>query len=163
MSAVIHPQTESEVAGILQLGIMTEADLTEVVAIENQIYPNPWTRGNFLDSLHSGYQCRVLRDAKGTLTGYFLMMFLVDEAHLLNISIRADAHGKGLGRHLLNQVVALATTQMMTSILLEVRPSNPRALSVYERYGFVRIGLRKNYYPAAAGQREDAIVMRLVL
>jgi ribosomal-protein-alanine N-acetyltransferase len=46
------------------------------------------------------------------------------------------------------------------SVLLEVRPSNARALAVYERYGFARIGLRKNYYPAGIGGREDAIVMR---
>jgi ribosomal-protein-alanine N-acetyltransferase len=49
----------------------------------------------------------------------------------------------------------------MTSILLEVRPSNKRALEVYQRYGFARIGLRKGYYPAANNTREDAIVMRL--
>jgi ribosomal-protein-alanine N-acetyltransferase len=48
----------------------------------------------------------------------------------------------------------------MESVLLEVRPSNTRALEIYERYGFKQIGRRKGYYPAADGQREDAIVMR---
>jgi ribosomal-protein-alanine N-acetyltransferase len=163
MSTVIRPQTAADVGDSLQLNIMTDMDLMEVVSIENTIYPTPWTHGNFLDSLRSGYPCRVLRDAYGNLIGYFLMMLLVDEAHLLNISIRADLHGTGLGRYLLDQVAQLANNELMSSILLEVRPSNPRALAVYERYGFVRIGLRKNYYPAVAGQREDAIVMRLVL
>lgn len=142
---------------------MAPADLLEVTSIEDNVYPHPWTHGNFVDSLNGGYQCRVLRGTDGTLLGYFLVMFLIDEAHLLNLSVHLDSHGKGLGRYLLGQIVKLAVDAQMTSILLEVRPSNQRALTVYERYGFVRIGLRRHYYPAAAGQREDAIVMRLVL
>jgi ribosomal-protein-alanine N-acetyltransferase len=51
----------------------------------------------------------------------------------------------------------------MESILLEVRPSNERALQVYARYGYAEIGRRKGYYPAHEGKREDAIVMRYVL
>lgn len=163
MNAATQRQLASPIGGILQLQAMDEADLTDVVAIENTIYPSPWTRGNFHDSLRSGYQCRVLRDGDSALLGYFLMMLLVDEVHLLNISIRADVHGRGLGQYLLGQVAQIARANKMGSILLEVRPSNQRALAVYERYGFMRIGLRKNYYPAEAGQREDAIVMRLVL
>ena len=47
-------------------------------------------------------------------------------------------------------------------MLLEVRPSNPAAIRLYDRYGFQRIGVRRGYYPAAEG-REDAIVMRVTL
>lgn len=145
-----------------QLVRMTEQDLVEVIMIENQVYPHPWSPGNFEDSIRSDYQAWVLRDAQAGLLGYFLLMLAVDEAHLLNISVRGDLHGRGIGRYLLDEVMQLAQRHLMTSVLLEVRPSNLRALAVYERYGFVRIGLRKKYYPAADGQREDAIVMRLV-
>ncbi len=131
--------------------------------IENSVYPHPWTRGNFLDSLSSGYEAWVAREQDFRLAGYFLAMPVVDEMHLLNISVRADLQGQGLGRMLLDRVAGLAREQGMSSILLEVRPSNQRALSVYERYGFVRIGLRRAYYPAANNAREDAIVMRLSL
>ena len=146
----------------LQFQRMTEQDLDDIVAIEQRIYPHPWSRGNFIDSIRSGYQAWVLRDARAALLGYFLLMLSVDEAHLLNISVRGDLHGRGLGRLQLDRIVALAQQAGMLSVLLEVRPSNPRALAVYERYGFVRIGLRKNYYPADTGGREDAIVMRFV-
>lgn len=142
---------------------MRADDLFEVQAIENDVYPYPWTRGNFLDSLYSGYECWTLRQASGMLVGYFLMMLAVDEAHLLNISVRRDRHGRGIGKTLLDQIVALARSRGMTSILLEVRPSNARALAVYQRYGFAVIGLRNGYYPAARGVREDAIVMKLAL
>ena len=64
---------------------------------------------------------------------------------------------------LVNQAVALSRGLGMESILLEVRPSNARALEIYERYGFTEIGRRKGYYPAADSTREDAIVMRFGL
>ena len=97
------------------------------------------------------------------LIGYFLLMSAPDEAHLLNITVHGGLHGQGIGRGLLDKVVQLSRAKDMRSILLEVRPSNARALAVYLRYGFKQIGLRKAYYPARGGKREDAIVMRLSL
>jgi len=142
---------------------MAPADLEEVVAIEQGVYPHPWTRTNFSDSLKSGYQAWVLRNQGGELMGYFLVMAVVDEAHLLNVAVAAAWQGQGLGRFLLNQSVACARGLGMESMLLEVRPSNERALRIYRRYGFSEIGRRKGYYPAADGAREDAIVMRIAL
>jgi ribosomal-protein-alanine N-acetyltransferase len=145
----------------LRFARMQVADLPDVSAIENAVYPFPWTHGNFLDSLNSGYDTWVVRDAAQNLAGYFLMMPAVDEAHLLNITVHADLHGQGIGRAMLDQVVKLSREKGLVSVLLEVRPSNQRALAIYTRYGFQRIGLRKNYYPAEQNSREDAIVMRL--
>ncbi len=142
---------------------MQDSDLEEVCALELAVYPHPWTRGNFADSLSSGYDAWVLRDEGGTLAGYFLVMGAVDEAHLLNVAVAPDRQGRGLGRYLLDKVAAVARGLSMTSILLEVRPSNTRALKVYEEYGFRMIGRRKGYYPAHEGRREDAIVMRYTL
>ena len=92
------------------------------------------------------------------LAGYIVMMPIVDEYHLLNISIRADLQGTGLGKHLLQWGIGHAITKGMTGMLLEVRPSNEVAKTLYEREGFKLIGLRKNYYPAKKG-REDAMVL----
>ncbi|GGC25050.1 ribosomal protein S18-alanine N-acetyltransferase [Pseudoduganella buxea] len=142
---------------------MTPADLAEVVALEQSVYPHPWSRANFADSLKNGYQAWVLRDQARQLLGYFLVLAVVDEAHLLNVAVAAPWQGKGLGRFLLNQSVACARGLGMESMLLEVRPSNERALAIYRRYGFTEIGRRKGYYPAANGTREDAIVMRIAL
>lgn len=147
----------------MQFERMQSADLPEVLAIEYAVYPFPWTNGNFLDSLNSGYETWVLRDASRNLLGYFLMMPVVDEAHLLNITVHADLHGQGIGRTMLDNVVELARRNGLASVLLEVRPTNQRALAIYSQYGFRRIGIRKNYYPAPNNTREDAIVMRLPL
>ena len=138
---------------------MTLADLGEVVALEQSVYPHPWTRGNFVDSLDAGYHAWVLRGA-GELAGYFLLMAAVDEAHLLNVSVAAKCQSQGVGHYLLDKVAACARGLGAESVLLEVRPSNLRALHVYQRYGYGDIGRRKAYYPAHNGQREDAIVMR---
>jgi ribosomal-protein-alanine N-acetyltransferase len=142
---------------------MQEADLAEVLELEQTVYPHPWSMANFVDSLASAYQAWVLRDPDGELLGYFLLMAIVDEAHLLNVAVSAERQGQGLGRFLLNQAVACARGLGMETMLLEVRPSNERALEIYRRYGFQTIGRRKGYYPAANQQREDAIVMRFEL
>lgn len=147
----------------LQLAPMTAADVGEVCALETSVFPFPWSRGNFIDSLNSGYDCWTVRDAEGALAGYYLLMYALDEAHLLDVAVAADRQRQGLGRRLLAVLAARARSQGMTSILLEVRPSNERALDVYRRHGYVHIGRRKGYYPAGAAGREDAIVMRLDL
>lgn len=138
-------------------------DLKEILAIEENVYPYPWTRGNFLDSLYSGYQTWTIRDNENFILGYFLLMLAIDDAHLLNITVRRGLQGKGIGRVQLNKVAEITRQNGLMSVLLEVRPSNQRALNIYRRYGFMQIGLRKGYYPAANNQREDAIVMRFSL
>lgn len=159
MSAVPHAMTPQ--LGGLDLMPMRIDDIEQIMVIENSVYPHPWTRGNFLDSLYSRYETAVLRDTTYDVMGYYLVMLAVDEAHLLNITVRRDLHGKGYGRLLLDNMVAMARDKAMSSVLLEVRPSNARALAIYEHYGFSRIGQRKGYYPADGNTREDAIVMRL--
>ncbi len=163
MSAVYRVAAESPPLSSLCFSRMQVDDIEEVVAIENDVYPHPWTRGNFLDSLYSGYETWTLREESGPLAGYFLLMLAVDEAHLLNISVRRSLQGRGVGRMQLDKVAELSKENGMSSVLLEVRPSNERALAVYQRYGFIEIGRRKGYYPAAGNTREDAIVMRFQL
>lgn len=149
--------------GPLDFTPMAANDVDEIARIESDAYPFPWTRGNFLDSLASRYDAWVARLPDGSIAGYFLLMHAVDDAHLLNITVRPDLQGQGLGRRLLDRVCLLAREAGMPAVLLEVRPSNRNALSVYRHVGFAEIGRRKNYYPAAGQAREDAIVMRLML
>jgi ribosomal-protein-alanine N-acetyltransferase len=147
----------------LELRPMVVGDVDEVHALECSVFPHPWSRANFMDSLASGYDAWVLRESAGALAGYFLLMYALDEAHLLDVAVAAPLHGRGVGRYLLDRIAARSRAQRMASIFLEVRPSNTRALDVYQRYGYEAIGRRKGYYPAHEGRREDAIVMRYVL
>ena len=140
---------------------MREDDLAEVVAIESAIYEHPWTRGNFADSLRAGYQCRASR-IDGALVGYFVLMFAVGEAHLLNLSVAAARQRRGHGRALLGEAMRIARELGGRHIFLEVRPSNDGAQRLYLREGFRRVALRRGYYPSRAG-REDAIVLSRAL
>jgi len=160
MSSVLKQEKEWQKRCFSKMNV---TDIEDVIAVEQNAYPFPWTRGNFLDSLESGYEAWVLRDEDGRLLGYFLMMYAIEEVHLLNITVRPDMQGQGLGRRLLDKLMGVARDSGMHAVLLEVRPSNDHALMVYRHLGFAQIGQRKNYYPAAGAKREDAIVMRKML
>jgi [ribosomal protein S18]-alanine N-acetyltransferase len=137
---------------------MTDDRLEEVLAVERSAYAHPWTRGNFADSLRSGYQAQLLC-AGDVLLGYFVAMKGVDEVHLLNITVAPAYQGQGWGRVLLDALALWSRAQGAQWLWLEVRTGNRRAQRVYERYGYRRVGERRNYYPADQGRREDAIVM----
>jgi len=140
---------------------MSSEDVAWIMVHEPALYPYPWSAGNFADSLSAGYLCRILAQGE-TQLGYAVMMLILDEAHLLNISVIHDAQGQGLGRQLLALMCEEARARGAAQCFLEVRPSNTPAVSLYESFGFERIGRRRGYYPAPDG-REDAIVMRVAL
>ena len=141
---------------------LTEARLDEVLVIENASYDHPWTRGNFIDSLRSGYQAQMLI-AGETLLGYFVAMKGVDEVHLLNITVAPAHQRQGWGRVLLDALALWSRSQGAQWLWLEVRASNARAQRIYEEHGYRRVGERRNYYPGRQGRREDAVVMSLKL
>ena len=140
---------------------MNASQLDAVMAIETAAYTFPWSRGNFIDSIAAGYAAQVLVDAQGELLGYFVAMGGVDEMHLLNITVAPAAQGRGHARFMIAALVAQCRAEAARELWLEVRAGNTRARAIYERIGFVDKGLRKGYYPAPFGRREDAIVMSL--
>jgi [ribosomal protein S18]-alanine N-acetyltransferase len=140
---------------------MVAADLDAVMAIESVVYSHPWTRGNFSDSLISGYPCWVLEIA-GAIAGYAVVSIAAGEAHLLNLSVAAAWQRRGYGREMLEFLVKFARDCGAVRMFLEVRPSNAAGLPLYSAAGFVEIGRRRGYYPDG-GRPEDAIVMALDL
>ncbi len=140
---------------------MTASDLDAIMAIERVNFPFPWTEGNFKDSINSGYICLVMEQGKA-LMGYAVLMMVLDEAHLLNISVAQSHQGQGWGRYLLIQMMEIGREKGGLNMFLEVRPSNHSALGLYESMGFNEMGIRPGYYPAHNG-REDAVLMGMVL
>lgn len=141
---------------------LTPTHLDVVLDVEQQAYTHPWSRCNFLDTLSSGYKAQLLM-ADDTLLGYFVAMKGVDEVHLLNITVAPDYQRQGWAHVMLDALTIWAKGQAADWLWLEVRVGNLRAIKVYESQGYRRVGLRKNYYPAAPGQREHAVVMSLRL
>jgi len=140
---------------------MTTRDIDAVMAIEARCYSFPWTRGNFVDSLAVGYGAEVLVDDDAAIVGYWVAMAGAGEMHLLNITVAPEWQGRGLARGMLDVLEQRCRDGALPTLWLEVRSSNQRARSLYLMRGFAEVGLRRAYYPAAAGQREDAVVMRL--
>jgi ribosomal-protein-alanine N-acetyltransferase len=140
---------------------MLDDDLAEVMRIELRAYKHPWTLGIFRDCLRVGYQCLVYENEEEML-GYAVMSHAVGEAHILNICIRPDAQGHGYGSQLMQEVLEAARRVHTDTLLLEVRPSNQAALSLYHKMGFCEVGVRKDYYPATNG-REDALILAINL
>jgi len=159
MSAVLEPLEA-------QFEAMTESWFDAVLQVEQSAYAHPWTRGNFSDSLKAGYQALVLTGGSSPnaeLLGYFVAMKGVDEVHLLNITVAPVHQRQGWARVMLDALALWSRGQGAQWLWLEVRMSNGRARTVYERYGFRHVGTRRQYYPAANAGREDAVVMSMAL
>jgi len=141
--------------------LMLEEDLDKVIAIEESVYPFPWTRGIFFDCLNIGYLCRILeKDQK--IIAYSVMSVAAGEAHLLTIVVPQDEQGKGYGKIMLDEMIQHAVKDNATTMYLEVRASNKTAIQLYHQRGFNELGIRKNYYPDENG-REDALILALDL
>lgn len=140
---------------------MGERDVGAVIQIEGSVYDFPWSEGIFCDCLRVGYSCWVVESEFG-VEGYGIMSLGAGESHILNLCIRADSQGRGLGRQLLMFLLDAARRRGAYTTLLEVRPSNRGALHLYESAGFSEVGVRNAYYPGKCG-REDALVLAIDL
>ena len=155
----------------LQLRSVQVGDLDELMAIEVRSYPFPWSRGNFVDSLSSGYRAQGLWAASPVgvapspdtpaLVAYTWAMEGVEELHLLNLTVHPEHRRAGHARRLLDDLVTWAVPRALWWMWLEVRASNEAARRLYEAYGFEEAGLRRGYYPNIRSTREDAVLMRL--
>lgn len=146
-----------------RLRTMRATDLERVLAVELRAYSFPWTRGNFIDSLAAGYLAELLVDDDDELLGYHVAMPGVGELHLLNLTVAPEHQRQGHAQTLLDVLEERCRERRLATLWLEVRVGNERARHVYRQRGFAEVGLRRRYYPAAHGQREDAIVMSLAV
>ena len=164
MNAILKPITMPEV----QFQALTAEWLDRVLDIENAVYPHPWSRANFEDSIKTGYQMQVLttgNEEKSDILGYLIAMKGFEEVHLLNITVSESFQRQGWARTMLDALAVWSRGQGAAWLWLEVRGSNARALQVYKAHGFKQVSIRKDYYPKGpkANGREDAIVMSLKL
>lgn len=136
---------------------MAQDDLIGVLAQERAGYGYPWSRRIFEDCLRVGYCCLVA-EVEQRVAGHGIMMSTAGEAHILNICVATTWRRCGIARQLLEALLDVAVRAGADTAFLEVRPSNPGAVVLYERAGFHEVARRPDYYPASFG-REEAIVM----
>ena len=130
--------------------------LEQVFGIEQLSNSTPWSYSSFLDCMRKDYKFYVCVEDEKVL-GFFIASFSLLEGHLLNISVAPNMKRKGIGNDLLDKVEKISNQFGIKEIFLEVRESNNEAISFYKNYGFLEIGLRKNYYKLYDG-REDALI-----
>ena len=136
-------------------------DLDTVAAIEAAAYEFPWSRSIFADCLRAGYESVVLVQGDAII-GHGVLSSGANESHILNVCVTPGEQGRGHGRRLVMRLLDIARWQRSERVYLEVRPSNPHAIALYDSIGFNEFGRRPNYYPARKG-REDALVMAMEL
>lgn len=132
--------------------------IDEVLPIEADLFGvEQWSPAMFWNELASGHWYRVALDADGTLLGYAGLTVQPDEAWVQNIAVRRDAQRRGIGRALLEDLLAEADRRGAHSVLLEVAADNAPAQRLYAGYGFEPVGVRRGYYQPS---NTDALVMR---
>jgi ribosomal-protein-alanine N-acetyltransferase len=140
------------------------SDLDALIAIENQSFLSPWPRQHFLDEFDQPYSFTLLARLADTpakeIAGYIIYWFVVDELHILNIAVSPGFRRQGIARSLINEVMRLAKIQEVKTAWLEVRPSNIKALSLYQSLGFKTAMTRRRYYSDTG---EDALILTCLI
>jgi ribosomal-protein-alanine N-acetyltransferase len=139
----------------LAIRALAYSDLPEVVAIERRSFPTPWSLAMFVLELSkpSGISLAATRDGK--LVGYLVCSRYDGVWHLMNVAIEPRLRRRGIASALLRELFGRADAPG-EQYTLEVRPSNPAAIQMYERFGFRSAGRRRGYYH---DNREDAVIM----
>lgn len=135
----------------------TLADLPAIMVIEQSSFADPWTLGAFRGMLGQSHVIGAIAELEGEVVGYTIAWAIGDEAELANIAVAPDRRGAGIGRQLLDALLALLDARGGATVFLEVRDSNEAAQALYRSRGFTAAGRRKGYYRKPT---EDAVVMR---
>lgn len=135
---------------------MTWDDLDQVVAIENENFSAPWTETGFFTYLMREDALFLVAEEDEEILGYCGVIMAVDEGDITNVSVKKEMQGQGIGTELLKKLIVQTGEKGVHTLFLEVRESNQPALALYEKQGFVRMGIRKNYYTDPV---EDGITM----
>jgi ribosomal-protein-alanine N-acetyltransferase len=138
--------------------VASKADLDGILALEEAAFNNPTTREWYEAELKRPEVCfiYVLRTADHPVAGFCAFWLVADQAHINQLAVWPELRGRGLGTQLIEAVIAEAAHLGATELTLEVRASNEPALRLYDRAGFQRAGVRKNYYTSPI---EDAYIL----
>ena len=138
------------------------SDLPEMMKIERSSFDNPWSAQVMRDSLEAAHTKAIGLEVDTTLIGYIVLSIVLDEAEILSMTIHPDYQGQGYGKVLLTKGIHEVSRLGVKTLYLEVRVNNAVAIHLYEKLGFVRIGIRPRYYKnIQTGQQEDALLMSL--
>lgn len=136
---------------------MRKEDLARIEELEKELFhDDPWPQSAFLYELDGNpYAFLYVYEEDGKICGYYDLWITFEQAQLANIGVARSYQGKGIGRQMLEDCVSRAVQAECENITLEVRVSNERAKDLYEKNGFIKAAVRRNYY----ADGEDALLM----
>lgn len=141
---------------MIQIREMQVKDADAVVAIEQQIFSQPWSRQGFLDAVNLANTVFLVAEENNRIVGYIGMYVAMDEGEITNVAVAPVERCHGIGGMLIAELLKIAENKGIARIVLEVRVSNDSAIRLYERNGFVQCGVRRGFYEFP---KEDAYVM----
>lgn len=148
---------EEPFINLVEMAVMRKKHLDEVMTIERQVYPSPWSRAVFEAELVQGItRSYFVAIYKKDIVGYCGTLYVIDEAHITNIAVSPYYQRKHIATKILSHMVRLSIERQMKAITLEVRVSNLAAQRLYQKFGFQPAGIRKGYYQENG---EDALIM----
>lgn len=133
---------------------MEAADLGAVALLENRVFPDPWSENAFCEELAAAGRRYLVAEEGGDIVGYGGLLVVGDDAHVTTLAVEPGARGRGLGTRLMLHLADEARASGAAHLTLEVRVSNHPAQSLYRRFGFETVGVRRHYY-----RNEDALIM----
>lgn len=134
---------------------MIESDLLQVIRLETQIFPDPWTRKTFLEALREPDVQSLVVIESDYIIGYMVTLWAEERTHILNIAVDKDYRKRGIATKLIAKLEQSAFEQGIRYLSLEVRTSNKTAIEFYTKQNFRIIGQRSQYYR----NDEDALIM----
>jgi len=137
-----------------------EADLDEIMEIENVSFAAPWSRQCYLDLAPLDTISFFVVKDEGKVLGYMLYQSSGEEMELHTIAVSPGHRREGIAKKMIEHMISDGKGRGILRFFLQVRPSNDSARALYKKYGFTTIGIRKNYY---RDNFEDALVMKLEL
>ena len=133
-------------------------DFEELYALEQACFGGSWTREMLRAELENVLTVLVFERVDGRIAAFAFGRVVTDEAELFQIGTLPEYRGRGLAKALLERLHGKMRERGAAVCFLEVRSRNAAAISLYERSGYERVSVRKNYYPD-----DDAVVMKKVL
>ena len=136
---------------------MNESHVAQVAALEKICFSDPWSENSVASELKNPLSCWLVAEEDGEVAGYVGSQTVMDESDMMNVAVHPDYRRKGVAEKLVMELVEALKKRDSRCLTLEVRASNEPARALYEKLGFVQVGLRKNYY---RNPREDALILR---
>ena len=141
----------------MRIVLMDESHVAAIAQLEKICFNDPWSEKSIATELSSKLSCWLVAVEDDALVGYVGSQSVLGESDMMNIAVHPEYRRKGIAEALVTALVAELTARGNHSLMLEVRPSNTPAVTLYEKLGFFQVGRRPNYY---RNPKEDALILR---